>query len=385
MSVYRRQSGRYAVLIDLEPSVTGLRRRKSIGTYRTRKDAEAAERKALEARERGIDLSAKTCTVTELLDRFVADRRSKGRAVRTVMRYEEIAKHSIEPHLGPVVLGKLTPAHVSTWLATLCEKGSVKEKPLAPKSVKHAFSVLGAALRWAVRHDLLSRNVCEAVDGPSVPRSQARALDEDEAARFFAVADSGRFGAFFRLALGVGARRGELLALRWEDVSIPDVGQATLTIRRAFVEVKGKGATIVEKGTKTDRVRTIPLGALAIDALRRQWATQAQDRRDASDLYADSGHVFQGPNGGPVRPWEATEAFRLLRTKAKVKATLHDLRHTSASWMLAAGVDVATVAKVLGHTSPSTTLGIYAHAMPASESRAVATIDERLSRAKRGA
>jgi integrase len=73
------------------------------------------------------------------------------------------------------------------------------------------------------------------------------------------------------------------------------------------------------------------------------------------------------------------------RAKAKVKATLHDLRHTSASWMLAAGVDVATVAKVLGHTTPSTTLGIYAHAMPASETRAVATIDECLSRAKKGA
>ena len=65
MSTYKRKSGRYAVLIDLEATATGLRRRKSVGTFRTRKEAEAAERKALEARDRGIDLSPKTVTVAD--------------------------------------------------------------------------------------------------------------------------------------------------------------------------------------------------------------------------------------------------------------------------------------------------------------------------------
>lgn len=382
MSIYKRKSGRYAVLVDLEASATGLRRRKSVGTFRTRKEAEAAERKALEARDRGIDLSPKTVTVAELLDRFVADRRAKGRALRTIMRYEELAKHSISPHIGGVPLAKLSPAHLSTWLATIRERGSVNKTPLAPKSVWHAFMMLRGALRWAIRHDLAWRNVADVIDAPSVPRSQARAIDEDEATRFFRAADATRWGPFFRLALGTGARRGELLALRWEDVSIPDLGQATLTIRRAFVEPKGKGGRIVEKGTKTDRVRAIPLGSLAVEALRRQWATQAQERRDAGSGYADSGHVFQHALGGPIAPDFATKAFARARKLAKVKATLHDLRHTAASWMLAAGVDVPSVARILGHTTPSTTLGIYAHVLPTSESRAVATIDERMGRAK---
>jgi integrase len=230
--------------------------------------------------------------------------------------------------------------------------------------------------------DVASEPIADAVDAPTAPRSQARAIDEHEAARFFEAADATRWGPFFRLALGTGARRGELLALRWDDVMLPEVGQATLTVRRAFVEGKGKDARLVEKGTKTDRVRTIPLGALAIEALRSQWASQTQERRAAGSAYSDSGHVFQNTLGGPVAPFLATEAFRSVRGRSKVKATLHDLRHTAATWMLAEGVDVASVARILGHSTPSTTLGIYAHALPAAETRAIASIDERLARAK---
>jgi integrase len=242
---------------------------------------------------------------------------------------------------------------------------------------------LRAALRWAVRHDLAWRNVADTIDAPSVPRSQARAIDEDEAASFFHVADATRWGSFFRLALGTGARRGELLALCWDDVSIPDLGRATLTVRRAFVEPKGKGGRIVVKSTKTDRVRTIPLGGLAVEALRSQRVLQARERLAQGSLYADSGHVFQHECGGPIAPDLATKAFARARKQSKIKATLHDLRHTAASWMLASGVDVSSVARILGHSTPSTTLGIYAHALPTSDSQAIATIDERLGRVKR--
>lgn len=101
--------------------------------------------------------------------------------------------------------------------------------------------------------------------------------------------------------------------------------------------------------------------------------------------YDDSGHVFQQPEGGPVWPDAATKEFIRLRRAAKVRATLHDLRHTAASWMLAGGVDVAAVARILGHTTPSTTLSIYAHALPAAETRAMMAIDERLANARKGA
>ena len=89
---------------------------------------------------------------------------------------------------------------------------------------------------------------------------------------------------------------------------------------------------------------------------------QARERREAGEAYADSGHVFQHELGGPIVPDFASKAFARARKQSKVRATLHDLRHTVASWMLAAGVDIVSVARILAHTTPSTTLGIYAHA-----------------------
>ncbi len=82
VSIYRRKSGRYAVLVDLEPTAIGGRRRKSIGTYRTRREADAAERKALEARDRGTDLSPQTVTVAELLEKYAERCRTKALQLR---------------------------------------------------------------------------------------------------------------------------------------------------------------------------------------------------------------------------------------------------------------------------------------------------------------
>jgi integrase len=384
MSVYRRKSGRYAVLIDLEPSATGGRRRKSIGTYRTRREAEGAERKALEARDNGHDLSPKTVTVGELLDRFIASRREKEPpcALRTVARYEELARLTIKPHLGSIAVAKLKALHVDAWLQLLRDRGSAKGKALSARSRLQAFAVLRAALRWAVKKGITTHNAAAAADPIDVRPAQSKAIDEDEAQRFFAVADATRWGPFFRLALGTGARRGELLALRWEDICLPEAGAATLTVRHALVELKDKDARIVEKGTKTEGIRTIPIGELAVEALRSQWEMQRRDRQAAQEAYLDSGHVFQGELGGPVAPFRATNAFRLTCSRAEVKARLHDLRHTAASWMLAEGVDFATVSKILGHSKVSTTLGIYAHAMESAKARALASIDNRLARAK---
>jgi integrase len=243
--------------------------RLSLGAFLTKEDAERAERDALSAKDRGVELSPRKVTVAEILERFIADRRSKQRALRTIDRYEGLVELSIVPHVGTLPLAKLTPAHVSGWLATLQEKGGARiakmdrkpvlrdgkrvveftNKPLSAKTTKHAYALLRSALRWAVRHDLAARNVAEAVDPPTVGRSQARALAEGEVTRLFAAADETRWGPFFRVALGTAARRGELLALRWSDVDFED---GTMTIARAVVETSGpkRGARVSDMSAR---------------------------------------------------------------------------------------------------------------------------------------
>lgn len=163
----------------------------------------------------------------------------------------------------------------------------MKGRPLSAKSVSHAFALLRGALGWAHRQELIVRNVGDVVETPSIPRGRAVALTVEEVHGLLAAADETRWGPFFRVALGCGARRGELLALQWSDVDFED---CTLTIGKSLSETR---AGIAENVTKTDRVRIVALPELAMDAFRRQRRLQAAERLAAGPAFVDSGHVFQ--------------------------------------------------------------------------------------------
>jgi integrase len=339
MSITKRKNGQYTVRIDSDRTTNGARQRRTVGTFRTRTEAQRAEREALAAKDRGIDLSPKRVTVEALMLLFIEDRKTKDRAVRTVERYESLMKHWIFPKVGSLPLATLKPAHVSDLLANASNAG------LAPKTQKHILNLLRTVLRWAMKLDLVARNVADSIDSPTVPRSNARSLSEEEVRRLLTEADKGRWGGFFRLALATGARRGELLALRWSDIT---VDEKSVSISRAFVESAKKGVGVLEKGTKTNRARRIPIGVIGTVALRRQRVMQAEDKLKAGGAFQDSGHVFQRPLGGSLSPYMATDGFRYIRDRLKLKATLHDLRHTAATWMLSSGIDIRSVAQVLG-------------------------------------
>jgi integrase len=378
MSIYKRKSGRYAVLVDVDRGADGKRKRRPLGTFPTRKEAERAEREALTARDRGVDIAPDRVTVGQLLERYMKDRRALGRGEKTLERYEGIVRHNLAPHIGSVPLAKLRPAHVSELIATLRTRGGFGDRPLSAKSTKHAYALLKGALAWALRQELVGRNVADSVSPPTVGRGEVEALSVEEAQKLFQVADTGRWGPFMRLAIGTGARRGELLALRWSDV---DLEKGTLRIRASLSETR---AGVVEKSTKTDRVRLVALASTAVEALRRQRVLQAQDRLSIGAAYVDSGHVFQNHVGGTIRPNRASEVFRELAERAGTSTKrLHALRHTSVSWLIAAGVDVRTVAALAGHSSPTVTLSVYSHLVAGAQAKAVTAIDDRLATAKK--
>lgn len=372
MSVYKRKSGKYAVLIDLDSSPTGMRRRKSIGTFRTRKEADAAERGALEARDRGVDLSPKTVTVAEILVRYMERCRTKALSTKTLERYDALARCHILPVIAGVPLARLKPAHVLDVYAR-AKSGT------SAKTVRHVHSLLHAALDWALEQNLCIRNVSDVSkrDLPKAEVSPARALTEDEAKRLIDAAAETPWQAFFVLALCTGARRGELCALLWSNV---DLDNATMTIARSVVRTN---AGLEFKGTKTGRVRTVPLNGLAVAALRAHRARQNEERLQKGGFYESAGLVFANEIGQPWNPDSITNAFVRIAKAANISTTrLHDVRHSAATWLLQGGIDVRTVAAVLGHNSPVTTLNTYAHVLPGAEARAVEAIAQRLAQAK---
>ena len=379
MSVYKR-GPRWAVRVDLEPTALGGRRRKSVGTYRTRKEAEAAERRALEARDRGFNVAPARLTVAELMARFIDFCRAdvEKHTAATIETYLQKSKLYIAPSLGGISLPKLKPTHIAECLTALRTSGGKNEKPLSPKTVRNVYGLLHGALSWALDLDLVTRNVCDtdATKPPGPSRSPAKALDDGEVARLFAVAEKTRWGPFVTLALATGARRGELCALSWSDV---DFGGRTLMIARSLSQTKSR---VELKGTKTGSIRRLALSRLALDALRRQRAAQAQEKLCAQTRYIDEGAVFATPLGGRITPMAATKAFGKLAKTALISTTrLHDTRHTAASHLIVGcRTDARTAASVLGHTNPSVTLSIYAHLFADAQRAALGGLGKRLER-----
>jgi integrase len=362
MSIYRRNSGRYAVVIA---KTEGSAQRRSLGTFASRKEAEKAEREALAARDRGTDLAPQTVTVAELARRYLRDRSARCEA-KTLQEYEKLFGSYILPHLGARKLVKLRPAHIAEWQQLLAERGGRAGRALSGKTVFHARSLLSGALRWAVKMQLLATNPCDSVDAPKVRRSDAKALTHEELLRLLQASSGSRWAPFVMLALTIGARRGELLALHWKNVNVE---AKTITIAASLAQTR---TGISLKGTKTDRARTIPLSRAALDALQRQRASQAADKLRVGVLYEDRDWIFADELGNCISPMAATDAYARIAVKAEISSTrLHDARHTAATTLLLSGVDVGTVAGILGHSVATTTLSTYAHVMPQAQREAV--------------
>lgn len=285
---------------------------------------------------------------------------------------------------GGIALAKLRPTRIAEWRDELLrrggkpikdERGNLRDRPLSPKSVYHAFTLLHGAIRFALRMELIGRNPCDAVTRPTVHRSDAKALTTDEIAKLLGAVRGARWEPFVTLALSTGCRRGELCGLSWSDY---DAEKATLTIRHSLSQTK---AGVVLKAPKTNQVRTLPLSRMAIDALKAQRVLQAKERLAAGISYRNDDAIFADESGQRVTPMAATCAFDRIARKAGISTTrLHDLRHTAATTLLLAGIDVRTTAGVLGHSSPAITLSTYAHLMPEAQRDAVDRLGERLER-----
>ncbi|MGH8993309.1 MAG: site-specific integrase, partial [Acidimicrobiia bacterium] len=221
----------------------------------------------------------------------------------------------------------------------------------------------------AVRWGWVSVNPAAAASPPPLPTRDIRPPSPEQLRLLFARAgeENPAFTVFLQLAAATGARRGELVALRWTDV---DLASGVLTIARGAV--KGKNGLVV-KDTKTHGTRRIALdrATVALLAAHRQAAESVAGACDT--MLLDDAYVFSDDPEGQSswRPWLVTQAFaRLAARSGMPEVRLHDLRHFVATRLLGSGVDVRTVAGRLGHKNPNVTLSVYAHFLPEADREA---------------
>ncbi|WP_431973964.1 tyrosine-type recombinase/integrase [Micromonospora haikouensis] len=338
-------------------------------------------------------------TVDQLLDRWleVLDVEASTRQGYV----KKLNKH-VRPLLGKLPVGRLDAETLESFYAVLrkCRDhcGGARKaiehrkagphdctdkcrphecKPLAPASIRQIHWILSGALNRAVRWRWISVNPADQAEKPGMPQPNPHPPTASEAARLVTQAwKDPDWGAFVWVAMTTGARRSELCALRWSAV---DLDAAVLTLRSAlYVDDAGK---LREKDTKTHQQRRVALDAETVEVLRDQLA-RCEERASALGLsLAGDGYVFSpDPDGGrPLVPDTATQRFSRMAARLGMTTNLHALRHYSATELIAAGVDVRTVAGRLGHGGGgATTLRVYAAWLSESDQRAASALSARM-------
>jgi integrase len=227
---------------------------------------------------------------------------------------------------------------------------------------------------------LLPRNPADAVEPPRPARKEMAALDEKQTASLLQLARDTPLSIPILLAVTTGLRRGELLALRWEDL---DLQAATLAVRRTLEQTHGALTFKQPKTPKSRRVVAVP--RLTIDALRSHRSEQAKNRLLLGAAYQDDGLICAKPDGRPVDPRSVSHAFAaLIRRSGLRRVRFHDRRHSHATQLLAQGIHPKVVSERLGHSTVGITLDVYSHVLPSMQEEAARRIDVALCAALNG-
>lgn len=260
-----------------------------------------------------------------------------------------------------------------------CDERCTKHvcKPLALSSIRQCHAVLSGALSAAKRWGWITVNPLDGAARPRMPQPQPDPPSPDEAAKIAnaAWAQDEDWGTFIWLTLVTGARRGELLALTWEDV---DLATGVLTIRRSMLQRSGK---IIIKDTKTHQMRRISLDEATVEIIEAHKTRCANRCAGVDTALDDNAFVFSysPDNRRPCDPSAITHRYARMTTKLGIRTHLHALRHYSATELLAAGVDLRTVAGRLGHGGGgSTTLKVYAAWVAGADKKAAGLLAARL-------
>jgi len=234
---------------------------------------------------------------------------------------------------------------------------NAKLKANSPALVQYLRTVLRVALNEALRRGHVERNVAELVRPIHVPKPKIQPFTLDEARRLLAAAKGHRLEALFTVALAIGLRHGEALALQWTDVELET---GSLNVFHTLQRVEGKLCRVEPKSEESHRV--IPLEPFCVAALKRHRAQQALERAAAGEDWRETGYVFTSGIGTPLIDRNVLRDFYALLKYAKLeRRRFHDLRHAAVSLLAAQGVDDKTIAEIVGHSDVRLTKNVYQH------------------------
>jgi integrase len=356
--------------------------------FATREEAQADLDRLLAQVRGGSYVEPSKRTLGAYLVEWLDSLSATGKRTTTLHSYRRtLEAHVIDADVGQVPLQAVTPLDLDRLYAQLVTDGHRQRegRGLSFRTVRYVHTIVAKALSDAERKGLISRNPARLASPPSSTAAKAPEMHvwtPQELRRFLEAVPDHHHGPVWHMAAMTGLRRGELCGLRWADV---DLDGGSITVRQTITSTTMRELVVGDVKTARSR-RTVELDAGSVAVLSAHRKAQLQHRVLMGGGYSDHGLVVAMPDGRPWDPQVITRAFdRLVKAQAKRERAataeaplpvirLHDLRHTHATHLLAAGVNVKVVSERLGHASTAFTLDTYAHVMPGQQADAAAAV-----------
>lgn len=372
-SVHLRKDGRWEGRMVVGYDEKGLPKTKNV-LAKTKTECVAKLKALRESLETPAPKAPKpSISLGDWLDHWYQDYKKANLRPNTQMSYEQrLYQHTI-PALGNIHLDKLTTGDIQGFYTDLKKNGRLLRtelygEDLSDQTVRGIHTTLHAALDKAVEEKLIFRNPADSCKLPPAKSREMKVLTPEEIQRLLIQAREDGCYELLLLELSTGLRRGEILALQWDDLNLRT---GALRVERQVHRVKGELVVSPPK-TKAGN-RTILLPAPVLHVLKAYRKTVHSRWMFPSPVKEDS----------PLDPAAVRKRLQTVLERAECKRLrFHDLRHTFATASLEHGMDIKTLSTIIGHVSSATTLNTYTHVTDAMRQSAADKIDRGIGRAE---
>ena len=361
-------------------------RTRRVETFDVWDDADKYRKKIDYQDSLGITFDPSKMTVGEYLDYWLKLHGDKL-APKTFKSYQcEISNHII-PLLGKVKLSKLKPLQLQNYYAGLLASGradllqreadklpegnkrealekrirDMKQLGLSTTTVRYHHRIIHKALQQAVKWQMVSRNVADAVELPKPVPPKIDYLRKEDIHTFIKIIKDSPDYPAIAVAIFTGMRQGEILGLRWKDI---DLDRGVIHVRQQLQYLGKDGFDFHDpkRGSRRDIPMPLPLNGIFRYVAREQDRLKSIYAESETNEYKDLGLIFCNHDGSEMEGSGLTKRFQALLVKAGLpKIRFHALRHTFATMCRAAGMELADIQDLLGHADISTTKKMYAH------------------------
>ncbi|WP_195454910.1 site-specific integrase [Turicibacter sanguinis] len=349
----------------------GAYKKKEKGGFKTKKDAQHALREALVIFEKqGLVQAATTYTIEEYINYWMENVAEIKLRYNTLDLYRRAIRLHINPEIGFLKLNNIKADTLQTFFTT-------KQKALSDSYINAIRNILNGTFKLAIKQSLILFNPMHQLElHYSKVEKNLEIITTEHLKIILDDISNTRYYIPFIISLHTGARRGEILALTWDDIHFET---RKITFNKSLLAKDGEGVSLAQTKTKSS-IRTILMTQKLITELQ-QWQDKQNQNKQlyAEYYYTEHDFVCSNEDGTPINPKRFSTQINRISKRLNIPIKFHNLRHTHATLLLESDVNIKVIQERLGHSDISTTLNVYSHVTQKTEAEAIAKFESNLN------